>query len=414
MRSYYKKKIKAGLNALSRAFGSSELTLPYTPSRGKRKRIKDYDYDDFDDMNASPLRIADDMPFPFSFTKTKTEEEDSSSKQMSINSNSKQFVKVNLPHKKLKRTTGNSILYRDSYAQEISWLSNKSKFVVLNSLGTKQQYNTNANFANAAGHFTVAAFNLNPDQYTTGGVNVLAGQTTSDWVGFSNATCYYDILNNSNMPCFIKMHWYMCKTDTNDNPLSEYAQSVNGNKLYLTDYDASIVGAPLVDGNEVVSLVGGTVDVLNGMDAPAYTNLYSRKDVKTDWKKLKTVTFGLGAGDAHRVTSTHILNQFQSKQRLADKLIFLKGTLTCILEMQGSSSHVTKTGEGAFDGPTIGAGKISVVVTRKVNVKQLKVSQERYDLTYYGLGNVINNAAVVEANVIGDVDMMAEIGKLVN
>jgi len=354
--------------------------------------------------------------FPQSFTKTKTKTEEENSTAMSTNPTSKKYLAVNSGLPKLRRTTKNAILYRDQFQYELSWKGNEQKYYELYTLGTREQWLLpNATDKNRSDCFYASPFDLNPNQYVTGSEIVQTNPgTTSDWAGMSNSVMYMDFLNMTNLPCFVKLHWFKAKTSNDNSPLEDYASSILNNQLYDTQWTFPVDGTvPTVSGGERMVLVNADTNFPTTAVTVPYTNLMSRNHFTTNWKKLKTHTFGLAMADSHRLTISHNLNMFQSKSRVTEESTYPKHTLACVIEFQGAGSHVLNELTGD-EGPTLAPGKVSVVITRKVNFKQMKATNERFDLTYVGKGTVIQGSSVPAARIIGDVDIAAGIiGKVV-
>jgi len=334
-----------------------------------------------------------------------------------IGTSSESWVTVHSGNPPLKRVLKQGITYRDQYGLEIEWVSNTSKFTTIHAVGTKEQYNTvtpDTQFVRW-GAFYKPAFDFNPNQLITGGglVGFPLSPTVNDWVGMSHGTTYFDFLNHTTLPCYVKVHWFKSLTDMSDQPWIDFDQSTDATPYqFIMTYPGG-VAAPLNSGSEqlISQSVGSPVIYPNCVSQP-YTNLLSRTQVTKNWKKLKTKTFTLQNGASHRMTVNQTYNCFQSKTSLIDTQAMPKGSVICIVETQGAPSHLREAvATPTYDGPTIGPGKISVVVTRKIVVKPLKNSTDRFDLTYTGRGNVLMNGTVPNTTVIGDVDMDPEPGQ---
>jgi len=328
---------------------------------------------------------------------------------------SESWVNVSARNPPLKRVTKNNISYRDSYAAEFSWVSNTQRFVSIYALGSKEQYNdsTADTQFNRSTSFYAPAFQLQTDERITGSSLITPGDHANKWIGFKNATIYLDFLNHTTLPAFIKVHWFKSLTDTNDITASgSFADAVGDNNPYIfTWVGAAAPGsAPQQSGAEtVISNTNGSATAYASLVTLPYTNLQSRKDVFKNWQHLKTKTFTLQNGASHRMTVSHMLNMFQGTSRLDDLNRYPKGCISCIIEMQGAPSHLREAiATPTYDGPTIGAGKISVVVNRKVNLRPLKNSQDRFDTTYIGRGNVVSLGTVPNTNIIQDADMQTD------
>lgn len=334
-----------------------------------------------------------------------------------IGTSSESWVKVHSGNPPLKRVLKTGITYRDQYGLEIEWVSNTSKFTTIMGIGTKEQYNTatsDAQFTRWAA-FYKPAFDFNPNQLITGGALVAfpLGPAVNDWVGMSHGTTYFDFLNHTTLPCYVKVHWFKCLKTTNDHPWADYNQSTDATPYqFIMTYPGG-VAAPLNSGSEqLISEFNGNATIYPNAVSQPYTNLLSRSQVTANWKKLKTKTFTLQNGASHRMTVSQVYNCFASKSQLADELGTPKGAVICVVETQGAPSHLREAvATPTYDGPTIGPGKISVVVTRKVVIKPMKNSTDRFDLTYTGRGNVLMNGTVPNTNVIGDIDMDPENGQ---
>lgn len=385
------------------------------------KKMKDW----FSNPQTMKNNMAQIFKYPQSRTKTKTKsgEEDSFLNEMQETTGRK-VVSVNLGHKPLKRVQKNTIQYRDQFQMEMSWLSNQQYFQQIYSIGTRDQWLTSSGTGQVqrANYFYSNAFQLNPNMYNTGSTAATNGFSDNAWMGMSTATVYMDFLNNTNLPCFAKVHWFKAKTSLLTTPIGDYNSSVVDNDIYILNNTVpatNIVGVGLTSGNEeVLDILSPTTSVYATMTTLPYTNITGRKDVRADWQHLKTSSFTLGAGSSYRLTANHGLNLFQSKTRIDDDLLFPKGCLTAIVEFQGASSHgvgpestVPGSLYPAFDGPTLAPGKVSCVITRKVNLKTLKTPNEAYDLKYVGAGNVLNNVPVAKASIIGDSSLIADIGR---
>jgi len=355
------------------------------------------------------------IPNSFTKTKTKTEQEDQST-TMSTNPTSKNFIKVFSGLPALKRVVGNKIQYRDEFGYEIPWKSNEQKYIELFSFGTRQMWlgtaaNTDKNRSNG---LYGSPYDMNPNQMNTGGV-LSTEILTSDWMGISDATVYMDFLNLTNLSCFVKLHWFKAKTADELGPLWSYKESAVGNQVYNQTWAFPSDGlVPIINGSEHMNWADGNSNFPVQAVTLPYTNLMSRTDLKSGWKKLKTTSFGLAPNDSHRLTVSHILNMFQSKQRVNNDLMFPKHTIQCVVEFQGAASHYKKaSGDNQYDSPTLAGGNVAVTVTRKMNLKTLKASNERYDLSYVGRGTVVQGAPITEAIFMGNDEVMTQIGALV-
>jgi len=335
-----------------------------------------------------------------------------------IATSSESWVTVNSGNPKLKRVLKQGITYRDQYGLEIEWVSNTAKFTTISAIGTKEQYNTNT----PDGQFTrwsvfyKPAFSFNPNQLITGGdlVTFPLGPTVNDWVGFSHGTAYYDFLNHTNLPCYVKVHWFKSMVPTSEMPWTDFSQSADASPYNTSLTFPAGVAAPTQSGSEklISNFVGSGTAYPNCVTQP-YTNLLSRSQVKKNWKKLKTKTFTLQSGASHRMTVNQTFNNFHSKSGLLDEPIIPKGVVICVIETQGAPSHLREAvATPTYDGPTIGPGKISVVVTRKVVIKPMKNSTDRFDLTYSGRGNVLMNGTIPNTDVMGDINMEPNVGEV--
>jgi len=330
---------------------------------------------------------------------------------------SESWVTVHSGNSPLKRVLKQGISYRDQYGLEIEWVSNTSKFTTISGVGTKEQYNTNTLDTQFVrwGAFYKPAFDFNPNQLISGGALVAfpLGPSVNDWVGLSHGTTYYDFLNHTNLPCYVKVHWFKALMTTSDQPWTDFSQSTDATPYQFVMTYPGGVAAPLNSGSEkLISSTIGSASVYPNCVTQPYTNLLSRSQVTKNWKKLKTKTFTLQSGASHRMTVNQTYNMFQSKSALIDESSIPKGAVICVVETQGAPSHLREAvASPTYDGPTIGPGKISVVVTRKIVIKPMKNSTDRFDLTYSGRGNVLMNGTVPNTNVINDVDMDPEPGQ---
>lgn len=342
-------------------------------------------------------------------------------------SNTASISKVFSGNPRVRRVTRNSILAKDQYSLELGWNSNIQRLTQVCCLGTGSQYvsTTDASIINRSEGTFNPWFNLNPTQGIAAGTFIPADQTpATDWIAATHATVYFDIVNMTTLPCSVKIHWFKSKMDTDASIMEDYYSSMKDNGLYTTQFTYSTVtggGYPTDGGDENEdNYSDGTGAVYPFINTTAYTNLLSRTDVKTKWEKKKSQTLFLGAGSTHRNTSIIRLNCFQSKSKLTgvDSLRFPRGCMVAVFEMQGLASHVTRAEvaspfSAAVEGPTIAPGKIGITVTRKVQLRTMKATNERFDLTYQGRGYTITGVGVANANFIGKTDEAPETGEMI-
>jgi len=362
--------------------------------------------------NRKPSRITQRFNEPGLPTMTLTEEKktmpQTESHSVGIH---KSFQKVNTRNAPLKRVVKNSIDYQDTYKYETEWLSSNKVYIEACFVGTKSQY-LFANTVNPsmASDSYEAFFNLNPLQgIPTGQITTGSTDPAVDWISISNGVVYMDFINQSNLPCQVKVQWFKARTDGSNFLLDNYRKGVTDNSLYDADQVAGNNG-----GNETYTYIGASGSNPSTLITDSYSNIMSKRNTTQIWQPVSSKVILLAGGDVHRLTNFITANMFQCKSKLSSHgEDFPKGSLCCVVSYQGLACHFRQEGENAFDGVGLAPGKVGLVITRKLKLKPLKAPNERFDVKYSGQNStILYGKTVAEAQIIGNNDINIDIGEV--
>jgi len=349
----------------------------------------------------------ENMKMTRSFTaNTKSTQTNMENNTVGINYSSLKFT-ANPP---LKRTMYGNIEYRDYYNYELTWEAATKLFTMIGFVGTRSQYLTNSVVQNLAPNSNHNFYGLSPSQGQVAGSFVPANTApNADWAGVSKAIHHMDFINLSTLPFVAKVTWYKSVEEQGVTPLGIYQFSTNSNEIF-TDGHTTVPGRiqePTVGGfEESINYIASTVDVPEQLVTMPYVYLGSRNNVNDKWKVLKSKTFTMAGGDIYRLTNIGDINCFQKRDILTtNNEAYPKGSVCCILEIQGLASHIVVPPDGpqpSINEPTLAPGRIGVVVSRHLHLKSLKPSQLKYDATYVGRGTVAVRGQVSNISTVND------------
>lgn len=324
------------------------------------------------------------------------------------------YINTGLPP--LRRVLKNKILYRDEFWNTVSWNGNEEKFIIPWYVGTSSQYLSTTNNVAVTNRDQVsygAFLDLNPLQgVATGTLTSSSIQPSSDWIGISDSIVYMDFMNASTIACYMKIHYFVATADTDEDILQCYAQACDRENLYSNSFvfpNTNII--PVNSGNEdAFNVVASATDPAVMVVLP-YTNLLSKRNVKANWRKLKTKSYIMAGGDALRVT-THIKNnQFGMREKLnSQPSIFPKGCVCCLIETQGAAVIDSTPLAPQTGSATYAAGQITFCTTRKINLSTMAAPNARFNSTYVGAGRIQSNSTIQNQTSINNNDTIAKVG----
>lgn len=306
---------------------------------------------------------------------------------------SKTFKKYHVPNPPLRGMLKHHITYRDSFVATQTWLSGYKKYWVPAYIGTTSQFLTGTSNGTSANRDQVSYasfFDLNPTQgIATGNIVTTIPAPNNDKMGIASAQIYMDVKNVTNMPAFVKIHLYVAETDTSIGPLLSYSNALTADALYSPNYvfGASTTALPASSGNEICSFGAATTSVNENMTSIPYTNLLAKRLTRSLWKRIKTHSITLSGADQQEICFTGIHNQFGLRERLNSLAVtFPKGCLAVVMEAQGACVQDTVNANY-----THGAGKIVCLITRKIHLAPMKTNNARFETTYVGAGQEMQN-----------------------
>jgi len=275
---------------------------------------------------------------------------------------------------------------------------------------------SNATATNRDGVSYSSWFNLNPLQGVpawNGGVAI--PNPLNDKIGVRSSTVYMDFLNSSSLPIFMKIHYFMAKQDCDDDPFETFNSSIATENMYSTDYIVpSTEIVPTASGDEACVYTAATTTAPASLETLPYTNLLSKRLTKSTWKKLKTKSYSMAAGDTMRVTTVCSNNQFGLRERLSTVSgLYPKGCVCMVIEVQGTAA-VVQDHAGVSGAPAVySGGALTWVATRKVSLSVLKSPNQRFNTTYVGQGTVLSNSTIGNSVVIGENTLVADLGNTI-
>lgn len=363
--------------------------------------------------NRIPLRDSE------SYTKTLTEKKKTNS-AMPDNlplgvSMSSLVVKAN---PKLRRVQPGNIIYRDYYDYEIGFQATTKVHTVIAGIGTQAQYGNSQEVQNMGIHSNRAWFDLSPAQGQPAGAFVPAvASPFADWIGCSTGIIHMDMINLSTLPLEATITWFKSLDDQSESPLKVYDQNVDANTIYTTAVatDATQVVEPTVGGYEVeIGYTAATTSVPEQLITFPYIGLGSRKAVNDKWRYLAKKKIVFASGDVHRLSNKIFVNCFQKKEQAFYGEFWPKGSVCCLLQLQGLGTHLVIAQAGAqaaaVDQPALAGGRFGIVCSRQLHLNILKNTEQKYDVQYIGRGTVpirgnINSSKVIndaqDTNIIG-------------
>lgn len=340
----------------------------------------------------SAIASANQFIGPGSRTRTSTQENNNRMEESVPAGQSKSLVKM-VAAPPLKKVVKGSILYHDCYPVVTSNLCGQQKTVVLGTLGNTSQWLAPATqaAATARGQYSYASwFALNPLVGTAAGpITAATTAPTQDRMGVGRVQVYMDFQNLSNQAMFLKVHFFKASRDTDSTPLEFWQQNGTGpyNSNFAFGAANTIPAAVPSLGNASGNFTAGSTTVEEELITVPYTHVLSKRNSVGYWKKLKTTKITLSGADTHRLTALIDMNQMVNRETLnIENATFPKGCIIYLLEYQGSAAISKST-----QNETLGAGKIGVVITRKVHLSPLKEMQKRFDAYYVSEGIVTGN-----------------------
>jgi len=239
-------------------------------------------------------------------------------------------------------------------------------------------------------------FSLNPQSGIAAGTQIPANtQPEVDRIGIGKCQVYIDMINLTNIPTFVKIHFFKCMDDTTSNPLY-YWDATAG--LYTSSFAFSAAGTVPAstttnNGNADGDLVNASTTVPGSLTVAPYTNLTSKRTVGKTWKKIKTVQVTLTGADTHRLTALIDMNLGVQRENANQGDSFMKGCVCFALETQGAAVLEDNIGT------TLGGTKVGVAITRKVQLLPMKSSAARFQ-TYYQAQGLVQGGSVTTTKMI--------------
>lgn len=325
---------------------------------------------------------------PSSFTRTLTKKKQDTKMEDSVQGLKQYVLRMSTGLPALKGMLNGHVDYRDQDTVTINTSGNRQTAQMVSFLGTSEQWlsgSTNVVINRSNVSYTPWV-NLNPSGGIAGSsVVTLPVSLASDKMGLSYGTFYHDIVNRSTAPCFVKILYFTAKQDTDEWPLEAYVEGTTSNAIYNSSYVIGGAGTvPTGSGNETVSYSAPTSVQQGFLLSVPYTNILSRRTVKTSWRLIKSKSLTVSAADVVRVTSLVKMNQFCIKDRMANaSVVFPKGCVACVFVSQGSACVDT-----ASQKTIIGAPNLGIVTTRKIKLCPMKVPSSRFETNYIGAGTV--------------------------
>ena len=328
-------------------------------------------------------------PFP---SKPKKKKEDMPKEDMPVGASMK-TIKFHTGLKPLKGMIKHHITYRDSAIYSVVWNGGFKTINTISYIGTTSQYLTGTSNTIGLNRDSVSYvewFGLNPLQGVAVGNHINAlNNPVSDKLGLAKSETYMDFKNSTNELVYIKVHVMCAQTDTNTQPLASYNAGITNDALYSTNYSTAANNAGLLtstSGNEIApAYSASSTSAVENLTVVTYTNIESKRLLRSVWKKLKTTSFELSAGDAYRLTILGSHNQFGLKERLSTLgLAYPKGCIAFLVECQGGIV-LDNVNSSFIHGP----GKVAVGVTRRIHLAPMKAPNSRFETTFVGAGTEI-------------------------
>lgn len=343
----------------------------------------------------SSKRIVDKerQALPMSFTQTNTQTRMKTDFTNARNGVENSMIRVHTHNKKPHGLAKANMLYHDSFQNTCSWGGNQEAYQVLANVGTTSQWMTGTTVATTPQRAAVSYaswFALNPMSGVAAGSIVNAEPVPPlDKMAALSGVLHVDLFNRTPAPCHVQIEFYVATKDTSATPLAFYDAAITANNVYTTNSSFNTVypALPANVGNArdiIAPAFGGTPEVLL---TPVYSNLTSKRLVRSEWKKVKVWADTLGGGSTHTVTCMLGLNMTGLRERLnllnLQNFIYPKGSLIAILKCRGTPL-VETIPVTLNEVMSMSAGAVGYVINRKVRLNTMKVTANRFEAEFDG------------------------------
>lgn len=315
-------------------------------------------------------------------------------------STNRSYVRLNTGLRPVRGVLPGHITYQDEFATTHTFTGNTCSMACLYAVGTANHWtktvDLTAGFANLDIEGYAPWFNLNPETGVAAGPIIAAKTSTgTNRMALTDSEVYIDFQNSTSLPVYAKLHWFVAKADSKFSPLQEYKDQITARKLYTTDYAfPASAGVRSGSAGNLISQYSARTTAINGSEyltLPPYHKM-TGGSLHTQYRKIGTKTFILGGGDTHRMSIHTVHNQFGIEENFNEELLtWVKGSLVCYLEYQGTAALDTTAGTGTY---SLSAGQISAVITRKCHLAPMKAPNKKAVTEFYGNSTVSGSSAI--------------------
>lgn len=300
-----------------------------------------------------------------------------------------------------KSKFGTAFKYTETWQVIQTSFESKQSFVELKNIGTRSQLaglpsNTRSN---AATH-GISPYEINPYRANGGSIIYPAGAAGT---AAANDMFYYKsvigktmFLNCTTISVTCKVHWLLCKRDTNFSPAALWAQGLAAEQMgsVLAVSQASTVITTATAGQPDNTFVG---------QSP-----FAVKEFRKFWKPIHSESFVLQAGDQRDINFKININKLIKKQAIVDRVTLYMANHTIIpfLIYHGSLVGVsdipaaTKVSEIVY-----GVAKVGMVTNYThtylpVSAENKTPAVQQFEGIVSGVGHVLNETQVTDVDAI--------------